>query len=49
MQNRYKQVQTCLMPIYSNNDEIIGVIGLDVSSDSMNFDDGKDISATLFD
>ncbi|MEI0558985.1 PDC sensor domain-containing protein [Brachyspira intermedia] len=49
MQNRYKQVQTCLMPIYSNDDEIIGVIGLDVSSDSMNFDNRKDISTTLFD
>ncbi|AEM22657.1 putative Methyl-accepting chemotaxis protein [Brachyspira intermedia PWS/A] len=49
IQNRYKQVQTCLMPIYSNNDDIIGVIGLDVSSDSMNFDNGEDISTTLFD
>ncbi|CRF33919.1 methyl-accepting chemotaxis protein [Brachyspira suanatina] len=48
IQNKYKQVQTCLMPICSN-DDIIGVIGLDVSSDSMNFSIGDDISTTLFD
>ncbi|MCZ9938452.1 chemotaxis protein [Brachyspira hyodysenteriae] len=48
-QNGYKQVQTCLMPIFSNDDEIIGVIGLDVSSDSMNFNKGENITTTLFD
>ena len=49
MQNKYKQIQTCLMPIYSEDDNIIGVIGLDVSSDSMNFNKEDDISTTLFD
>ena len=49
MQNKYKQIQTCLMPIYSEDDNIIGVIGLDVSSDSMNFNKEDDISTALFD
>ncbi|MEI0697805.1 PAS domain-containing protein [Brachyspira intermedia] len=49
MQNKYKQVQTCLMPIYSHDSKIIGVIGLDVSSDSMNFNKEDNISTTLFD
>ena len=49
MNNKYKQIQTCLMPIFSNDDKIIGVIGLDVSSDSMHFNNEYDISTTLFD
>ncbi|EKV57060.1 putative Methyl-accepting chemotaxis protein [Brachyspira hampsonii 30446] len=49
MQNKYKQIQTYIMPIYSNDDKIIGIIGLDMSSASMNFYKENDISITLFD
>ncbi|OEJ15144.1 chemotaxis protein [Brachyspira hampsonii] len=49
MQNKYKQIQTYIMPIYSNDDKIIGIIGLDMSSGSMNFYKENDISITLFD